>query len=236
MEVREAIILAGGLGTRLQSEVANLPKCMAPINELPFLYYQIRHLQQQGIERFIFSLGYLSAHASNYISSVLPEAAYTLVTEPYPLGTGGAVQLAMQQVKGNAVWVLNGDSICLVSLEQQWRLHLSNKATCTLALVPKQQFDRYGVVTIDEMNRIKGFQEKKWQEYGLINAGIYLMEVAAFQATSWPEKFSLETEYLQKQYATTAMYGYTENAYFLDIGIPEDYHRAQRELPQQLAL
>ncbi|MBU3743518.1 MAG: hypothetical protein FGM61_03085, partial [Sediminibacterium sp.] len=77
MEVREAIILAGGLGTRLQSEVANLPKCMAPINELPFLYYQIRHLQQQGIERFIFSLGYLSAHAANYISSVLPEAAYT---------------------------------------------------------------------------------------------------------------------------------------------------------------
>lgn len=236
MQVREAIILAGGLGTRLQSEVANLPKCMAPINDKPFLYYQIRHLQQQGIERFIFSLGYLSTPAANYISTLLPDDAYTLVTEPYPLGTGGAVNLAMQHVRGKEVWVLNGDSICLVSLEQQWQMHQTTAATCTLALVPMQQFDRYGVVTIDEMHRITGFQEKKWQAYGLINAGIYLMEVAAFQSYSWPEKFSLENDYLQKQYAYTPMYGYTENAYFLDIGIPEDYHRAQRELPQQLAL
>jgi len=236
MEVREAIILAGGLGTRLQSEVANLPKCMAPINDHPFLYYQIRHLQQQGIERFIISLGYLSTHAAAYISTLLPDDAYTLVTEPYPLGTGGAVHLAMQQVRGKSVWVLNGDSICMISLKQQLQLHQINAATCTLALVPMQQFDRYGVVTVDDMNRITGFQEKKWQEYGLINAGIYLMEVAAFQSFSWPEKFSLENEYLQQHYATTPMYGYTENAYFLDIGIPEDYHRAQRELPQQLAL
>ncbi|MEI8111026.1 MAG: nucleotidyltransferase family protein [Chitinophagia bacterium] len=236
MEVREAIILAGGLGTRLQSEVANLPKCMAPINDHPFLFYLIRHLQHQGIERFIFSLGYLSTHAANYISTLLQDDAYTLVTEPYPLGTGGAVQLAMQQVQGKDVWVLNGDSICMVSLEQLLQSHIKHSATCTLALVPMHNFDRYGVVSIDNMNRITGFQEKKWQEYGLINAGIYLMEVEAFQSFAWPEKFSLENDYLQKYYASTPMYGYNENAYFLDIGIPEDYYRAQRELPLQISL
>lgn len=232
MQVKEAIVLAGGLGTRLRSAVADLPKCMAPVNEKPFLHYIISYLQQQGIERFIFSLGHLAEAAANYITATLKADTYVLVQETHPLGTGGAIQLAIAQAKGKEIWVLNGDSICYLQLAAQATLHFQNKSACTLGLVPMKQFDRYGVVSIDNTHRITGFAEKKWQEEGLINAGIYLLDIPKFQSINWPEKFSMETDFLQVYYQQIPMYGYVASAYFLDIGIPEDYQRAQQELPK----
>ena len=232
MHVKEAIVLAGGLGTRLKSAVADLPKCMAPVDGKPFLHYLITYLQQQGIERFIFSLGYLAETAADYIKSSLPPETYVLVQEPYPLGTGGAIQLAIQQVTSEEVWVLNGDSLCNLNLSEQAELHFQKQATCTLGLVPMEQFDRYGVVTIDNNHRILGFEEKKWQEQGLINAGIYLLNTSTFQSILWPEKFSMEMDFLQAYHQRLPFYGYVASAYFLDIGIPEDYQRAQKELPK----
>jgi D-glycero-alpha-D-manno-heptose 1-phosphate guanylyltransferase len=224
MRVKEAIVLAGGLGTRLKSAVADLPKCMAPVDGKPFLHYLITYLQKQGIERIIFSLGYLADSAANYIKATLPPNSYVLVQEPYPLGTGGAIQLAIQQVNGEEVWVLNSDSLCNLNLSEQAELHFQKQATCTLGLVPMEQFDRYGVVTIDNNHRILGFEEKKWQEQGL--------NTSAFQSIPWPEKFSMETDFLQAYHQQLPFYGFVASAYFLDIGIPEDYQRAQQELPK----
>jgi D-glycero-alpha-D-manno-heptose 1-phosphate guanylyltransferase len=177
-------------------------------------------------------LGHLAAAAADYIKASLPPETYVLVQEPYPLGTGGAIQLAMQQVKGKEVWVLNGDSLCNLNLSEQAELHFQKQALCTLGLVPMKQFDRYGVVTIDNNHRILGFEEKKWQEQGIINAGIYLLNKSAFQSIPWPEKFSMETDFLQAYHQRLPFYGYVASAYFLDIGIPEDYQRAQQELPK----
>lgn len=232
MPVKEAIILAGGLGTRLREEVPDLPKCMAPVNEQPFLHYLILFLQKAGIETFIFSLGYKAEAAIAFIEKTLPPSAYKLVIEPEPLGTGGGIRLAMQVVEGKNVWVLNGDSIALVNLEEQYRLHESRSAIGTLALIPQQQFDRYGTVTIDQNNRITGFEEKKWQETGLINAGIYLFDTNTFLQSTPNGNFSLETEFLQRRYSTLPMYGYVESAYFIDIGVPQDYRRAREEFAQ----
>jgi D-glycero-alpha-D-manno-heptose 1-phosphate guanylyltransferase len=232
MPVKEAIILAGGLGTRLREEVPDLPKCLAPINEKPFLHYLILFLKKEGIERFIFSLGYKADAAIAFIESMLPPSAYQLVIEEEPLGTGGGIRLAMQAVEGKNVWVLNGDSIALVNLEEQYRLHESQSSLVTLALIPQQQFDRYGTVTIDQNNRITGFEEKKWQETGLINAGIYLIDTTTFLSTTPAGNFSLETEFLQRYYSTLPMYGCVEPAYFIDIGVPQDYRRAQEEFAQ----
>jgi D-glycero-alpha-D-manno-heptose 1-phosphate guanylyltransferase len=232
MPVKEAIILAGGLGTRLRDEVPDLPKCLAPVNEKPFLHYLILFLKKAGIERFIFSLGYKADAAITFIAANLSPAEYSLVIEPEPLGTGGAIRLAMESVKGEHVWVLNGDSISMVNLAEQYRLHTSQAAICTLALIPQQQFDRYGTVTIDQNNRITGFAEKQWQENGLINAGIYLLHKNTFLQSTPAGNFSMETEFLQRFYPTLPMYGYVEAAYFIDIGVPADYRRAQQEFSQ----
>lgn len=229
---QEAIILAGGLGTRLREEVPDLPKCLAPVNGKPFLHYLIHFLQKAGIKKFIFSLGYKAETVIAFIEATLPKSAYQLVIEKEPLGTGGGIRLAMQAVEGKNVWVLNGDSIALVNLEEQFKLHESQSAIGTLALIPQQQFDRYGTVAIDGNNRITGFEEKKWQESGLINAGIYLLDTTTFLQSTPKGNFSLETEFLQRCYSTLPLNGYVEPAYFIDIGVPEDYRRAQQEFAQ----
>jgi D-glycero-alpha-D-manno-heptose 1-phosphate guanylyltransferase len=230
--VKEAIILAGGLGTRLREEVPDLPKCLAPVNGQPFLHYLILFLKKAGIKKFIFSLGYKAEAAIAFIESTLPPSAYKLVIEQEPLGTGGGIRLAMQAVEGKNVWVLNGDSIALVNLEEQYKLHESRSAIGTLALIPKQQFDRYGTVSLDHNHRITGFEEKQWQETGLINAGIYLLDTLTFLQATPTGKFSIETEFLQCSYSTLPLYGYVESAYFIDIGVPQDYRRAQEEFAQ----
>lgn len=232
MPVKEAIILAGGLGTRLREEVPDLPKCLAPVQGKPFLHYLIHFLQEGGIERIIFSLGYKAEAVIPFIESTLLPHQYTVVTEFNPLGTGGAIRLAMQAVKGEEVFIFNGDSIALIHLQEQFRLHREKKSVCTLALLPKENFDRYGTVTLDETCRITGFREKKWQEKGLINAGVYLLHKPTFLENTNTGNFSMETEFLQSHLEKLPMYGYTENAYFIDIGVPADYRRAQEEFTQ----
>ena len=149
MPVQEAIILAGGLGTRLREAVPDLPKCMAPVNGKPFIYYVVSHLQKQGIQRFIFSLGYRSEAFIQYINELLPNKNYELVIEKEPLGTGGAIQFACNQVKQTDVVVVNGDSIFKTHIAEQYQIHTTHNAHCTLALKPMVNFERYGVGRIE---------------------------------------------------------------------------------------
>jgi D-glycero-alpha-D-manno-heptose 1-phosphate guanylyltransferase len=228
--VSEAIILAGGLGTRLRSAVPDLPKCMAPVNGKPFVHFVIRYLLGQGIQRIIFSLGYRSEAFTDYLASSLTKEQYTIVIEEEPLGTGGAIRFAMQSAITENIVVVNGDSIFSPDIQQQYRLHTSHKAECTLALKPMQHFERYGVVETDTEGRILAFHEKKAYEQGLINGGVYLIDRAAFLSNALPARFSFETEYLQNFYQHKIFMGFVQDAYFIDIGIPEDYRRAQTEL------
>lgn len=230
MPVNEAIILAGGLGTRLRDAVPDLPKCMAPVNGIPFIAYVVKHLQQQGINRFIFSLGYQSDAFTNYLSTLLTPCSYTSVVEPEPLGTGGAIRFAAAQVSGKQAVVVNGDSIFKISLAQQLAVHEMQDADCTLALKPMQRFDRYGTVALHANGAVASFSEKKYNEQGLINGGVYILNIPSLLREALPEKYSFETDYLQQMYTSRKIFGVVQDAYFIDIGIPEDYQRAQHEL------
>src|SRR3982751_4600276 len=202
MEGFEAIILAGGLGTRLREAVPDLPKCMAPVAGRPFLSYVIDHLLMQGVQRFIFSLGYKSETIEGYLEDFYPTLDYTAVIEKEPLGTGGAIMLAIQKATTNQVVVANGDTLFRIKLDEIALVHHSNNSSCSLALKPMQNFDRYGVVETSETGKIVSFKEKKFYAEGLINGGVYLLNKTKFLAHSFPEKFSFEKDYLEKYFVS----------------------------------
>jgi D-glycero-alpha-D-manno-heptose 1-phosphate guanylyltransferase len=230
MEIKEAIILAGGLGTRLQSAVPDIPKCMAPVNGKPFLSYVINYYRQQGIEKFIFSLGYKHAVISNWLQTEYPGLAMQFVVEPEPLGTGGAIQLAAEKVNGKEVLILNGDTLFKTDLRQLEAFHTGAGSACTLALKPMKNFDRYGLVEVEDDGRIKDFKEKQLYAEGLINGGVYILNAGRFRQQKRPTKFSFEKDYLERSFSAMPMYGCVQDGYFIDIGIPEDFTRAQAEL------
>ena len=226
----EAIILAGGLGTRLRSAVPDLPKCMAPINGVPFISYLIDNLINEGVTKFIFSLGYKSEAFISLIEEKLPMKNFTVVIEDEPLGTGGAIKLACKKAKEENVIALNGDSLFKVNLKELMHFHLEKKSRCTLALKPMQDFERYGSVEIDAVQKINSFKEKQFITKGCINGGVYAIEVASFLQKSLEDKFSMEQDYLEKYSGEGNFYGFVQEGYFIDIGIPEDFVRAQIEL------
>jgi len=227
----EAIILAGGLGTRLRSAVPDLPKCMAPVNGKPFLYYVVSYLQQQGVTRFILSLGYMHEHITNYCAAQFPSLDIDYSIEAEPLGTGGAIQLACAKANSNHVIATNGDTLFMADLKALQQFHLASYATCTLALKPMQDFDRYGVVELDASGAICSFKEKQYYKSGLINGGLYFLDKSALLQTNLPQKFSFEKDYLE-QHFNNKMFGLAQDNYFIDIGIPEDFERAQTEFQQ----
>ncbi|HNR16504.1 MAG TPA: HAD-IIIA family hydrolase [Chitinophagaceae bacterium] len=228
--IKEAIILAGGLGTRLREAVPDLPKCMAPVAGRPFLFHVINYLRSQGVEKFIFSLGYKHELIEAYLSAQFPTLSYQCVIEDEPLGTGGAILLACSKATEKDIVVTNGDTLFKVDLHQAALFHINNFAECTLLLKPMTRFDRYGVVETDEEQLVKSFKEKQYYGSGNINGGIYILNKDKFLDEEFPAKFSFEKHYLEKFYPVRRIYGLVHDSYFIDIGIPEDYNRVQSEL------
>jgi D-glycero-alpha-D-manno-heptose 1-phosphate guanylyltransferase len=230
--VKEAIILAGGLGTRLRSVVSDLPKCMAPVAGQPFLKYVIRYLLSQGIEKFILALGYKHEMVEEFLNNEFPTLHFECSIEQESLGTGGAIYLACKRAKSNDVLVANGDTLFKANLEQAYSFHVENCADCTLLLKPMQGFDRYGAVELDDDFAVSSFKEKQYFQSGDINAGMYILNVEQFIDRDFPEKFSFEKDFLEKFYAERKIFGVIEDGYFIDIGIPVDFAKAQEELKQ----
>ncbi len=229
----EIIVLAGGLGTRLRSVVSDLPKCMAPVNGKPFIAYVINYFQQQGVNNFIFSLGYKYEKIIEYLSEFITNDSrftFKYSIEEEPLGTGGAIKKTCALVNNENVFITNGDTLFNADTLLLKNFHYIKKADCTLALKPMQNFSRYGVIELNEDESLKKFGEKRYYENGLINGGLYMLNVIKFLSEPLPEKFSFETDYLEKFYNKRSMFGLVQDKYFIDIGIPEDYERAQEEL------
>jgi len=225
----EAIILAGGTGTRLKSVVSDIPKPMAPVNNKPFLVYLFEYLLDQGITRAILSTGYKHEYIENYFGDSYKgiEIAYSVETEP--LGTGGAIKKALELTSENMVYILNGDTFFKVDLNQFAQSHLESKSLLTFSLKMMENFDRYGIVKISQ-SKVIGFEEKRPCKSGNINGGVYIANTSIFDNLDLPAKFSFENDFLDK-YVEVFHFGYyLSDDYFIDIGIPEDYERAQREL------
>lgn len=232
--INECIILAGGLGTRLRSAVPNLPKCMAPVAGRPFVTWVVDYLVQQGVTHFIFSLGYRHEDITGYFSRHYRHLNISWSIEAEPLGTGGGIRLACSQATTDNVLVVNGDTFFRVNVGILAAFHEQRRAHCTLCLKPMQRFDRYGVVELDaDTQAIQSFREKQYYEEGLINGGVYALNIPAFTGENLPEKFSFEKDYLEKLYTTRPMYGLVQDGYFIDIGIPEDYEKANRDFGNQ---
>lgn len=226
--MREAIVLAGGFGTRLRQVVPDLPKPMAPIAGRPFLEILLSTLARKGFARIVLSLGFMAekiiAHFGDCYAGM--ELAYEV--ERQPLGTGGAIRAALVRCESDHVFVFNGDTYLdleVDDLESLWRF--SRHLVIVVREVPDTA--RFGRV---EMNggRVSAFHEKGVSGAGLINAGCYLMPRYALDGFPLGQNFSLETEYLTKELDRIHFDGFVTHGHFIDIGVPEDFARAQIEL------
>ena len=226
MATDEAIVLAGGFGTRLRGIVDDVPKPLAPVAGRPFLAWLLDRLATGGMRRCILATGYLSDVIEQRIGARWQGMEIAYSVEPEPLGTGGAIRLAASRLQGDAAHVLNGDTWLEydpVALEDTAR---AAGASMTIALARVDDVARYGAVDIDN-GRVTGFREKGESGPGWINAGCYFLGADALAALPVRDAFSFEQDVLQPRVQARAVAAFTATAGFIDIGVPEDYARAQ---------
>jgi len=228
----QAIILAGGKATRLQTILKDVPKALASIRNKPFLDFLLQFLNQQGINHFIFALGHQHQQTLDYLNAKEKSWTYSCVIEQEALGTGGAVKKAIETATEKDVWVINADTYLALNMKAMYQQHIENNVLATIALKEMNHFDRYGLIHIDQSNRITSFEEKRACENGLINAGFFIVNKDRFLLhTASLEKFSIEQDFFELQLSTKAVFGYMTDGFFIDIGVPEDFKKAQILLP-----
>lgn len=227
--ITEAIILAGGFGTRLTS-VTDVPKPMAPINGVPFLQILLDDLLVKGISTFHLAVGHQHEVIVDYFGANYMGCKVNYIIEDSPLGTGGAIKKALENINSETIFVLNGDTFFDVDLELMAQQHKVKNAEVTIALKPMENFDRYGAIEFNDDLRITKFSEKQFCENGAINGGVYLLPTNLFDVLTFPDQFSIEQDYFENYYSQKNFFGFIDEGYFIDIGIPEDYERAQEEL------
>lgn len=227
--LKEAIILAGGFGTRLQKVVNDVPKPMAPVNRIPFLNYVFDYLRFYKIQHVVLSTGYLSEKIVEYYKDEFKGIKISYAKEETPLGTGGGIRNAMTKCTTDDVLVLNGDSFFDVDVKSHYRNHIFKQADCTLALRKVDNAARYGTIQLGRLNKIAAFKEKdNVEKEGLINGGVYILNRAIYlNKTEVDTAFSIEKDFYEKRLKELHIFGFEYNGYFIDIGIPEDYKKAQ---------
>jgi len=228
----KAIMLVGGLGTRLRPVVSSKPKVLASIGERSFLELLVCHLRSQGIRQFVMCTGYLSDQIeSKFGDGTSWNISIQYSKEKGPLGTAGALKLAQRYVENDAeVLVLNGDSFLEIDVKDLMEFHRAHShAMATISMVRVEDAGRYGTVQVDSHGRIQAFMEKTGNNApGLINAGVYV-----FNHVIWdfiPEgPSSLEREVFPCV-VNQGLYARQQYGMFIDIGTPSDYARAQELL------
>lgn len=230
MIVNEAIVLAGGLGTRLKEVTGLVPKVMAPVNGRPFLEYLLNYLTVNKITKVILAAGYGSEVLKKHFGNSFRGISLVWSDEEEPLGTGGAILQASAHAESDSVFILNGDTLFDVPLEDMAVEAGNNFSSICLALKPMINFDRYGSVKM-ENGIITGFEEKKFCSEGLINGGVYLLSRNWLIKRAPGRKFSFESDILEKYVSQKEMKAFICDKYFIDIGIPADFKRAQTEIP-----
>jgi D-glycero-alpha-D-manno-heptose 1-phosphate guanylyltransferase len=208
---------------------------MAPIVGEPFLKYLLHGLARDGFTRVILSVGYRADAIRDYFGDKLGNLEIAYCQEESPLGTGGAIREAMKLVSADQAFVLNGDTFASVDYVAMQQQHIAQADTLSIALMPVPDTARYGAVEVEGQS-IKGFIEKGRTGEGYINAGVYLVKKDLLEHLDLPTRFSFEEEVLMKHLHDLHPGAFVASGYFIDIGIPEDYARAQLELPAKLPL
>lgn len=224
----EAIILAGGFGTRLRAAVPDLPKPLAPVAGRPFLHWLLDSLARAGISHVILATGYLGHMIEAAVGAVHAGMHVAYVKEEAPLGTGGAIWAALAHTSGDRVFAMNGDTWQAVDLRAMARLAPQADAVVTVRQVEDRA--RYGSVVVAE-GRLLGTREKGEAGPGLINAGTYLLHRGLPAKRPHTGAFSFETEILERPTGLDIRVA-EAGGRFLDIGTPVDFTAAQTLLPQ----
>lgn len=224
--MHEAIILAGGFGTRLKSVVSDLPKPLAPVAGRPFLAWILDALADQSFSRVIVSVGYLHEQIIETLGYSWRDMVLSYAIESEPLGTGGAIRYAARQTASQTLCVLNGDTFVELDYNVMFAAHTAAEASITIAAVAVSDIGRFGELAIAG-GRVVGFSEKGGSGPGRINGGIYCINRSLFDDVGLPNRFSFETDVLSLHLARLNPLAYKVNGLFIDMGIPEDYARAQ---------
>jgi len=227
----DAIILAGGLGTRLKRAVPDLPKPLAQVNGRPFLDLLLTQIERADeVKKVILAVGYRSEQIIEQYANC-GRFSFELVfsKEDEPLGTGGAIIKASRLTRTNEILVLNGDSYVDIDIDDLIGFHRESGAPFTIVLKDADDCRRYGKVGVNNESRVISFGEKDSAAGpGLINAGVYVFDRALFEDEA-ERNLSLETGLLP-DYVRYGGYGYIVHGRFIDIGIPETYREAQQYL------
>ncbi len=226
----EALILAGGLGTRIRSVIGETPKPLAPISDRPFLFWQMEWLHLLGVRRFILAAGYRSEHLIQTVGESFFGHPVIYSIENQPLGTGGAIFHALDHIiTDQRILVLNGDSMADVPLQELW----DSNADIALAGIEVLDMTRYGALNFDlQTRKLLGFSEKGKNGHGHINAGVYSIRTDYLKNINRPHGFcSFEQDILLPEINHADMQVYPSRGFFIDVGIPADYTRAQELIP-----
>jgi len=227
-----AIVLVGGQGTRLRSVVSDVPKVMAPIGGRPFLCLLLDLLERQGVSEVILAAGYLAESLTGTLGERYRGLRLRYAIESEPLGTGGALRHALSLVDRFPVFALNGDTYLDLDYAAMRRAHEAAGADLTMALRHSEESARYGCAKIAK-GRVVGFDAAGARAAGTISAGVYLFARPLLDDPSLPMSFSFEKDFLELRAAVLRPLAFVTDGYFIDIGIPEDYRRAERELTRR---
>jgi NDP-sugar pyrophosphorylase family protein len=234
----KALVLVGGLGTRLRAVYADGPKAMAPINGRPFLALLLERLARSGFKDVVLCVGYRAEAIQSWFKDGAEfglRIQYSI--EDQLLGTAGAIRLGVDRfAAGQRVLAMNGDTWHALDYHAMLEHHLGERSVCTIALTEVPDAGRYGSVELNSNSRVTGFLEKSAAVHrGWINSGTYLLEHEVIELIPADRVVSLEREVLPRLIQSNVV-GFCSNAYFVDIGIPADYQRAQQELERTEAL
>ena len=227
------MILAGGFGTRLRSVVSEVPKPLAPVAGKPFISYVLDELKRQGYIHAVLSTGYMHEKIEQALGSEYRGLRLDYAVESSPLGTGGAIVNALRHCEEKHITVLNGDTLFRIDHGRLIALAENKDAPLAIALRLVDDAGRYGAVEVAADGRVASFREKAdGIGAGLINGGIYRLDRRLFDGCVVGQPFSFERDLMQRRYLAEPFYAYADSGYFIDIGIPDDYLRAQTELPE----
>lgn len=232
----EAIILAGGMGTRLQPIVTDIPKVLAPVAKKPFIEYLFAFLKKSGVQKAVLSVGYKKEVIKEKYAHSYQGLQLLYSEEEVPLGTGGALQQALSLCTSENIYVLNGDSLFLIELPSLMDLHKKRKASLAMAVKKLKESERFGGVIFEPDGKIISFREKEGKD-NYINGGIYCIHSPSFEKILNPfiPPYSLEKDVfphaLQQGFPFFAL---PATGYFIDIGVPSSFAKANEELKNSL--
>lgn len=226
----KAIVLAGGFGTRLKHITKDTPKPMAPINGVPFLAFVLDHLIKYGITDITLAVSYKRDVIKDYFKDSYHDASIRYSVEDTPLGTGGAIVKAIDGATDADYLIINGDTLFPVNIGEMYQDFISSPANIQIAVKHMDETGRYGRIDFDEKNVVQKFVEKGENVPGYINGGIYILNPVILSSFEDGQTFSFEDKVLTKNIKSNHTIVYSSEEYFIDIGIPDDYERAKKEI------